>query len=118
MPGYLGKVLGALGLLLFVLLVSIVGTAVRESILPPGQSPSWRRLWGSRAMMAAATVAFTALLWFGKRWWDGEANDYRSNRLYRPLETAASIHDDGRILRLELIDERFGRTAPLVPDHG
>ncbi|MCI0534892.1 MAG: hypothetical protein L0Z50_06670, partial [Verrucomicrobiales bacterium] len=120
MPGNLGKVLGALGLLLFLLFVSIAGTAVRESILPPGRSPSSQRLWGSRVMMAAAALAFAALLWFGKTWWDSEANDYRSNRLYRPLETSATVHDDGpgRVLRLEVIDEKFGRTAPLVPDHG
>src|SRR5439155_11682642 len=60
------------------------------------------------------------LLWGGKRWWDGDAADYRNNRLYQPMAAAASVlsKNGQRILTLEITDERFVHTAPLVPDHG
>ncbi len=120
MPRLLGSVLALLGLLLFALFVSIAGSAIRESVLPAGDQPSSRRRWGARFVMLLAVVAAGGFLWFGKRWWDSEAGDYRNNRLYQPLDCKALLETDATStkLRLEVTDERFRRNAALVPDHG
>jgi hypothetical protein len=120
MPHGLGELLACCGALLFLLLVTMVGAAVRESALAPGEMPSRRRRWLARAASAGAVVLLGAALWGGKRWWDSEAADYRNNRLYHPLQTRASVyvHDGRSFLRLEIADERFSRGAPIVPDHG
>jgi hypothetical protein len=113
-------ILGPLGLVLFFLAVSIVGGAVRHSVLPPGDSPSFsRRLWAATGMITAALVV-GSLIWLGKLWWDAEEADYRGNRLYQPYAMDAAVEMDAGFpsLRLTVTDERFRRGAPLVPDHG
>jgi hypothetical protein len=120
MPRALGAVLAALGGLLVALIISIAGGAVRESVLPPGAVPSRKRRWLARAAMVALGISVAGLLWFGRRWWEAEAADYRNNRLYRPLAMTASVAADGdaEMLTVNLSDPRFQRMPPLVPDHG
>lgn len=120
MPRLLGSVLALLALLLFALFVSIAGSAIRESVLPAGDRPSSKRRWSARFVMLLAVVAACGFLWFGKRWWDIEAGDYRNNRLYQPLDCKALLETNATSakLRLEVTDERFRRNAALVPDHG
>jgi hypothetical protein len=118
MPKLLGGLLVVLGLVLLALLLSIVGAAVRESVLQPGAEPSRRRRWGARGAIALGALLLAALFWGGQRWWKAEAADYRSNRLYQPVATIARVRvaNAQRILRLEV--SGFGDTAPLVPEHG
>ena len=120
MPKNLGSILGALGVALLVMIVSIIGAAVRESMLEPGSEPMARRRWWARGAMTLGAVLLALLFWGGKRWWDAEAADYRNNRLYRPMEASASVRiDEGRrVLALEISDPRFARSAPIIPDHG
>jgi hypothetical protein len=120
MPKGLGAVLVVLGLLLVTLLLSIIGAAVRQSVLEPGLEPPPKRCWRARISMGSSAVLLVLLLWGGKRWWDAEAADYRNNRLYRPLEAVARVRAEAgqRVLRLEVTDSKFARSAPLVPDHG
>jgi hypothetical protein len=112
--------LGGFGSVLVLLLMVIVGAAVRESVLEPGTSPTVRRVWLARGATVLTGVLLAGALYLGKRWWDYEAAQYRNNRLFRPLETLATVHDASgrRVLRLELIDDAFFRGPPLVPDHG
>jgi hypothetical protein len=120
MPKTLGAMLAVLGLALVTLLLSIVGAAVRESVLPPGVVPPLRRRWYARGAMTVAMFLLVSLLWGGKHWWASAAADYRDNRLYHPLVAQADVRtENGRqLLRLEVTDPAFSRTAPLVPDHG
>lgn len=120
MPKALGATLAVLGLLSMTLLLSIVGAAVRESVLQPGVEPPPRRRWYARGAVTFGAVLLVALLWGGKRWWAVEAADYRNNRLYHPLAAQADIRIENgrRVLRLEVTDPAFARSAPLVPDHG
>lgn len=115
--------IGLLGLGAFLLIgaLTIVGAAVRESVLPPGESPDAarrRRSWWIRL----ATVPVLALAVFGgKRWWDGVDAEYR-NSLFRPLPVTARVTESGgtRTLRLAIADSQWlgPRSAPLIPDHG
>ncbi len=120
MPRILGGMLVVLGLVLVALLLSVIGAAVRESVLEPGIGPASQRRWWARFATAACALLLALLLWGGKRWWDADAADYRNNRLYKPMAAAAHVRAENgqRVLRLEINDQRFARSAPLVPDHG
>src|SRR5262249_7306104 len=89
MPNVLGGVLGGLRVVLTLLLLSVIGAAVRESVLAPGLTPLRRRRWLALGAMALGALVIGLSLWGGKRWWDAEAADYRNNRLYQPLDSTA-----------------------------
>jgi hypothetical protein len=115
----LGQVLAILGVLLVGLAISIAGAAVRESVLPAGTAIPAKRRWFARGTVVVAALVITNLLWFGQRWWNSEANDYRNNRLFRPLEAVANLRvkDGERSLIVERTIDRT-RNSPLVPEHG
>src|SRR5262245_51602779 len=56
MSPVLGDILIGLGLLLFVLAISVVGAAVRESVLAPGLEPSRRQRWRGRGAVGLAAL--------------------------------------------------------------
>jgi hypothetical protein len=120
MPKFLAGILAMLGFLLVALLVSVIGAAVRESVLEPGLETPPRRRWSARVAMVVAAVFLALLLWGGKNWWAAEATDYRHNRLYRPMISTASVLAETaqRLLRVEINDIKFAGASPLVPDHG
>jgi hypothetical protein len=111
--------LAGLGLFLLVGALTIVGAAVREAVLPPGEAPDAgrrRRAWIARAI--AVPVLALALLG-GSRWWDAEDAAYASN-LYSAPETEATVgmFEGERVLTLAVTDSTWSRFSPLVPDHG
>lgn len=123
----LGGILVALGAFLSLGLVTLVGAAVRESVLPPGATPDRRRRWRARFAMGFAGILIALVLWGGNAWWKLEAAAYDRFTLYRPFAATASARaDDGRrILTLTIDDERWPRPATeltrynaLLPDHG
>ncbi len=127
MAPWLGGVLAALGVFLTVGLLTIIGSAVRESVLPPGVEPDRRRR--ARARMAIVVMAVLAglALWGGNAWWNAEASSYREFVLYRPFASEATIARDGerRVLTLGIHDPRWSghpdpqtRYNALLPDHG
>lgn len=122
LPSWFGALLLALSVFLFVLLVSIVGAAVRESTLEPGVGPTARRRSRAKAAVAMAGILLSLALLGGKEWWDSVDSDYRNNRLFRPQAVGAEARIEGpqRILRLTMNDVDWrGRPSPhLVPDHG
>jgi hypothetical protein len=121
MPKMLGQLLAVLGFLLVALAISIAGAAIRESVLPGGEVPAVRRRWFARGVIAISLAVIVGLLWYGKAWWDLEANDYRNNRLYQPVKATARLREEkgARILTLErTVDPNRRATGPIVPEHG
>jgi hypothetical protein len=127
MPPWLGTVLAGLGLFLTVGLLTIIGAAVRESVLPPGAEPDPLRRRRARLGVAAAAVFAVLVLWGGSRWWSAEAASYASFVLYRPFATAAKVTTDSGApaLTLSIRDPRWtgtpvaaSRYNALLPDHG
>ncbi len=130
---WLGVILGAAGLFLFAGIVTIVGAAVRESVLPPGRAPDPPRRRAARRAMTGAAALVGLLLLGGWRWWSGEDRAF-VGRMYRPFATAAAVTGSGAAptLRLEIRDSGWimrgdsawlrahGQHAwpPLVTDHG
>jgi hypothetical protein len=126
-PG-LGTVLAALGIFLTVGLLTIIGAAVRESVLPPGVEPDTVRAQRARFGVVGAAVLAALVLWGGSRWWSAEAAAYGRSILYRPFDATATISaaDAGRsVLTLGIRDPRWtgtpvalSRYNALLPDHG
>jgi len=111
----------AAGAFLLVLLISVVGAAIREGRLDLGDAISplrRRRGWYARGIMAA--VLFAALF-LGYKWWNSVDNDYRHNRLYRPQSIQAELKPDAagaRQLVLRFSASSHLDSTPLIPDHG
>ncbi|HET9709293.1 MAG TPA: hypothetical protein VFP39_13420, partial [Gemmatimonadales bacterium] len=112
----------ALGVFLFVGVITIVGAAVRESVLAPGMEPDAarrRRSWWIRML----TVPLLALALFaGKKWWDADDAAHVAG-LYRPMQVRTTITrgaGSGRVLSIAITDSEWlgRRFVPLIPDHG
>ncbi len=125
----LGIILGAVGLILFVGLVTIIGAAVREGVLPPGVAPDERRRQlGRRAMIAAGAVM--SLVLFGtSRWWGAEDAAFERS-LFKPLTSAAVMRGNQLVFTIDdstwtmrnnpswLSAHGAPRYSPLISDHG
>jgi hypothetical protein len=129
----LGAVLVVIGVFLFVGLVTIIGAAVRESTLAPGEAPDAGRRWKARTAMAMATALFALALFGGSRWWNLEDSRFNDS-IYKPLTSSATIESNagGKVLDLRISDSlwtmrndsawlgmhRGSKWTPLIPDHG
>jgi hypothetical protein len=123
MPRWMAFVLFGVGLFLLVLLVSIIGSAARESVLPAGLEPTRsRRLLAAVAMTVTLLIA-TGLIFIVKRWWDQVDRNFRYNRLYQVkaiapvLETQANGSQE-LTLHIPATGNRRSDSTPLVADHG
>jgi hypothetical protein len=122
----LSWLLAALGTFLFAGALTIVGAAVRESVVAPGASPDRSRRRRGWIAVGIAGVALVIALWGGWKWWGIEAAAYRESVLYRPLAMDVAIDQQTQpgLLRLAIDDKRWSpkcdecRLGPLIPDHG
>jgi len=118
MQAPIGIVLAALGLLLLVGAVSIVGAGVREGQLDPGQTPDPARRRRARWVMAGTAVFVLAMAALGGLWWRSDASDYDAH-IFKPLQMSATLENGGRLM-LHLTDPgwaRWRKIDDLVPDH-
>ena len=116
--------LAGAALFLFVGAVTIVGAAVRESVLEPGVEPDPARRRRGHLAMALGALALAGALGGGWTWWDAVDAAYRS-RIYQPWSTSSAVAATGAgtLLTLALDDPewRANRGVPgaaLLPDHG
>ena len=113
----MGAGLIALGLILSVGAVSIVGAAVREGTLEPGVEADPSRRSKARVRMAVTAVAVVGVLWASNQWWSAEAANYE-RILYKPLDMSAQVAIDDT-LQLQLSSAGwFQRLDDLIADHG
>lgn len=119
MPRGMGVALAGLGLLLFAGAVSIVGAAVRESVLAPGEAPDARRRRRAFVIATAAALFLAWTLWGGKGWWDSVENEVREG-LYTPFRVRTTAQAEGgrTVLRVAIDDRRHQDSTPFMPDHG
>ena len=129
----LGVGLGALGMVLFIGLLTMVGAAVRESVLPPGVEPDRRRIRLGWIARGATALLVTVLLFGGWRWWNAEDSAF-ARSMFRPMASASSVLETphSRILAVDIRDSSWimrndeswlrvrgaARRAPLIADHG
>jgi hypothetical protein len=117
----LGVALAALGAFLVLGGLSIVGAAVREGVLAPGEVPDERRRTRARLAAAASGMLLALALAGGRAWWNQVDAEHRAG-LYRPFHVTGEVRrgPEGRVLRLTVDDPRWRNRewTPLVPDHG
>ena len=119
----LGAVLLAFGGLLVAGALTLIGAAVKESVLEPGAVPDRRRTLRARIAMTVGAVALALALLGGRAWWNSVDAAYRTG-LYQPLHATATVRPaaGGRVLRLAIDDTSWTspkrQWTPLVPDHG
>src|SRR5688572_33437488 len=90
----MGVGLSVMGAFLFVVLVTIIGAAVREGSMSPGETPTPHRVRRARSAIAITSVLLAAALFGGWKWWNSEdANFVRS--MYKPLKAEARVTTGG-----------------------
>ena len=115
----LGAVLAVLCGVLALGVVSIVGAAVRESQLDPGEVPDSVRRQRARRLMIGAAIVVGGALFLGSQWWRIEARAY-DRYIYKPLQMEPRVEEGGRLV-LRLSDPgwlRMPRIDHFLPDHG
>lgn len=127
MPPGTGAGLAAMGILLVVMLITIIGASNADAIVPPNQpAPAMlrRRRWVG---MGIGLVMITLLLTGWRSWWTSKAADYRNTQLYRamPIHTSLRIANAQRQLTIQFDTTGFGKSrrnrrtlSYLIPDHG
>jgi hypothetical protein len=127
---WLGKLLLALGLFLFIGAITIFRAAATDGVVAPGEPIERARRNKGLASMAFGAGLLTFALWGGRSWWSSVERDYQE-QLYRPFAASAAVEtrNGGRVIQFRITDsvwttrrpenrwERFS-VSPLVPDHG
>jgi hypothetical protein len=122
-PVVTGYSLAILGILLFVLMVTIIGASVGEGITGQGEALSPRRRRGKRIAFAVTALLSSLLVYGGNVWWQSSEEKYRKF-MFKPMHASYDItpqSDSSNQLKL-VIDARHVRRESslsyLVPDHG
>jgi hypothetical protein len=129
----LGAGLSAVGLFLFVGMMTIIGAAVRESTLPPGGLPSRGNQSRARVAMIGTGLGLALLLFGGWKWWNSEDARFRRS-IFKPLASKAALitGEQGRQLIFSIEDSAWIHRSdsawlrrrdatswtPLIEDHG
>ena len=118
----LGGLLAVLGTVLFLGLVTAVGAAAREAVLPPGVEPGPRDRRRGRLAMACGSAVFALLLFGGSTWWGSVERDYVEG-MFEPLHISTRVDraEGRRTLHVTIDDSTWlvgKQWTPLIPDHG
>lgn len=129
----LGYALLAVGIFLLAGAITIIASAVRESVLDPGVEPDSKRRRISRITATLVTVFIALIVFGGWTWWNSEESAYRS-RLFKPMTAKAAVvsASDGYRVAMSVTESswimrrdslwlsRNGRSTytPIIPDHG
>ncbi len=128
-PRGLAVLLIGLGAVLLAGLLTFVGAAVRESVLPPGEQPDQKHRRRARFAMGRTLLLVSAALGAWTIWWRS-ADRHFARTLFRPLPV--SVDADSSRLRLRITDSvwlnrnnftwfmarRLPAPDDLVEDHG
>ncbi|PRY86980.1 hypothetical protein [Mongoliibacter ruber] len=125
MPKELGIALSILGVFLVILMVTIIASAMGDSLREPGVPRDSRLAKRKYIGTAIGSVFILLILWGGKSWWEAEAEAYQS-QIFKPIEAVShlNIKEDGDYLHLtidstSLTQGRITRKISyIVPDHG
>ncbi|WP_309669092.1 hypothetical protein [Gemmatimonas sp.] len=117
----MASILIALGTLLVAGMLTIIGAAVREGPVAPGQTAPPARVRGARLAMGAGAALLALALFGGSKWWDVEERAYQ-RRMLKPIAMRATVRlvDAERVLTMAMTDSLWltNRFAPVMPDHG
>ncbi|ADB42113.1 hypothetical protein [Spirosoma linguale] len=127
MPAGTGWGLAAMGLLLVVMLVTIIGASNSDGVVLPGE-PAPAKLGSRRLLGMGAGLAVIVLILTGWRtWWTSTAEQYKNQQLYKPATINASVRvaDAQRLLMIQFDTTGSGKDrrqrrmlSYMLPDHG
>lgn len=121
LPAVTGYILVGLGLLLFVLLVTIIGSSVAEALTQKGQDLTLSRRRSKRIAFVSAAVLSSLIVFGGNSWWQHWASRYR-RFMFKPMHAAYQLHSDNGMndltIRIDSTGQRLYSLPFLVPDHG
>lgn len=129
----LGGVLFAVLTFLVIGGITIIGAAVREGALAPGEQPDPGRKSKARMAMGLAAAAFALLLFGGMKWWSREDASFKRT-IFKPFAASSRVLTDRGIAKIDfaiadsswrnrndsvwLARHQLARFTPLILDHG
>lgn len=121
LPVVTSYILVGLGLLLFILLVTIIGASVGEALTQKGQDLTVGRRRAKRIAIVSAAVLSSLIVFGGNSWWQHWAGRYR-RFMFKPMHAAYHLHSDSGVntltIQIDSTGQRLGWLPYLVPDHG
>src|ERR1700744_666670 len=122
LPPATGYILVGLGILLFVLLVTIIGASVSEGLTKKGQTLTAGRRRAKGIAIAMAAVFASLIVYGGNSWWQSWARRYR-HFMFKPMHAAYQLKPDsaGNVLTIRIdtaSGQRVGTLPYVVPDNG
>jgi hypothetical protein len=122
LPAGTGWVLVGLGILLFGLMLTIIGSSVADGLLPRGEALSGARRRAKRVAIVVAALFCTGIVYGGNVWWQTWAGRYRQF-MYKPMHASYALSRDSGGNELFIrIDTRHAQRgawlAYVIPDHG
>jgi hypothetical protein len=122
LPAGTGYVLVGLGMLLFGLMLTIIGSSVAEGLLPKGEALSGARRRAKRVAIVVAALFCTGIVYGGNTWWQSWARRYRQF-MYKPMHASYALTQDSGInglsIRIDTKHAQRGAWLPyVIPDHG
>jgi hypothetical protein len=121
LPQSTGYILSGLGVLLFVLMLTIIGSSVAEGITRKGEAVAAGRRRSKRVAMLVAALFCSLLVFGGNAWWQHWANRYR-RFMYRPMHAAYTLRTDSGVnaltIRIGSEAQRTDKLPYIIPDHG
>lgn len=122
LPAATGYLLVFLGLLLFVLLVTIIGASVSDGITRKGEGLPVARRRSKRIAFGVAALFSSLIVYGGNTWWQSWAKNYRQF-MFRPMHAGYRLeqHNGANELTVTIDTFRAQRSSSLsyvVPDHG
>ncbi len=122
-PPVTGYSLIFLGLVLFVLMVTIIGASVGEGITGRGEALSPRRRRSRRIAFAVAALLSSLIVYGGNAWWHNAEDKYRE-LMFKPMHanyTVSPLPSGANELSIQIQvhhAQRRSTLSYLVPDHG
>jgi hypothetical protein len=123
LPLVTGYSLLFLGILLFILMVTLIGASVGEGITGHGETLPPQRKRSKRIAFAVAALFASLIVYGGNAWWRNAEENYRQ-LMFKPMHASYTItpkQDGSNELSIQ-IDirhaQRRSTLSYLVPDHG
>ncbi len=121
MPFSTGLTLSILGVFLFILMVTVIGSSVSDALTKAGEDIPLKRKKFRRIGISVAILLTSAIAFAGNAWWKSWIYDY--NRfMFRPLEATSNIKTingaNELIISLDTTSKRSSNFSFVVPDHG
>jgi hypothetical protein len=122
LPPSTAYMLLAMGLLLFVLMLTIIGSSVFEAITKQGEPITVKGRYARRIAFGVFVVLSCLIVYGGNVWWQAAANNYRKY-LFKPMHATYSLKQKKGFNELQVkVDPAQSKRGQwlfyVIPDHG